>query len=277
MRSLELVQDPAQPPPKLLTNGVSEVPEAAEAGDDIVMELDNLEDEVLKAESILNGNMGIRGNGLSIAFGKLGNCPAVAMIKALRSTLKPEEILSLVYLLRVELVKGAWTSRYLDNTDFEEDAELDAPPDGIINLIADLLGRCVDSIGPGGWLLNDAILFGDESGDFIASLKLEVSAALEGIEEAVYLHCIVGEAVKYSSSLQAAAAQANRTFDLSKPIPLHVKEAGAEALPLGLKTKPVIEMTKVVSGGEIVQRSVREQGHLRSQQVGPYSLERIAI
>lgn len=276
MRSLELVQDPTQPPPKLLTNGLTEVEaEEEETGDDIGMELDNLEEEVLKAESILNGNMGIRGSGLSIAFAKLGNCPAASTIKALRTTLKPEEILSLVYLLRVELVKGAWTSRYLDNTDFEEDADLDAPPDGIIKLIADLLGRCVDSIGPGGWLLNDAILAGDDSGDFIASLKLEVSAALEGLEEAVYLRGIVGEAVKYCTAAQRAEAQ--QSLDLSKPIPLQVKEPGAEALPLGLKTKAKVEKKKVVSGGEIVQRSMRERGHLRSRQVGPYSLERIAI
>ncbi|KAI0127749.1 hypothetical protein BJ170DRAFT_626631 [Xylariales sp. AK1849] len=277
MRSLELVQDPTQPPPKLLTNGLLEEVEDGENGDngDIGMELDHLEEEVNKAESILNGNMGVRGSGLSIAFAKLGNCPAAPMIKALRSTLKPEEILSFVYLLRVELVKGAWASRYLDNTDFEEDAELDAPPDGIIKLIADLLGRCVDSIGPGGWLLNDAILAGDETGDLIASLKLEVSAALQGLEDAVYLRGIVAETVKYCEAAQKVEAQPK--LDLAKPILLQIKEPGAEALPLGLKTKPKIDKTKVVSGGEIVQRSIREKGHLRSQQVGPYSLERIAI
>ncbi|KAI1861131.1 hypothetical protein JX265_009750 [Neoarthrinium moseri] len=271
MRSLELVQDPTQPPPKMLTSTAAEGTENGDIG----MELDHLEEEVFKAESILNGNMGVRGSGLSVAFAKLGNCPATSMIKALRTTLKPEEILSLVYLLRVELVKGAWTSRYLDTTDFEEDAELDAPPDGIIKLLADLLSRCVDSIGPGGWLLNDALLAGDDSGDFIASLKLEVSAALEGLEEAVYLKGVVSEAVRYCEAAQKA--EIKQRFDLAKPISLQVKELGSEALPLGLKIKGKIEKTKVVSGGEIVQRSTREKGHLRSQQVGPYSLERIAI
>jgi hypothetical protein len=200
----------------------------------------------------------------------------MSMIKALRSTLKPEEILSLVYLLRVELVKGAWTSRYLDNTDFEEDSELDAPPDGIIKLIADLLGRCVDSIGPGGWLLNDAILAGDDSGDFIASLKLEVSAALEGLEEAAYLRGIVNEAVKYSAEARMATNE-DLALNMAKPISLQVKEPGAEALPLGLKVKRKIGETKIVSGGEVVLRSAREKGHLVSQQVGPYSLERITV
>ncbi|KAI1073434.1 hypothetical protein F5B20DRAFT_516065 [Whalleya microplaca] len=278
MRSLELVRDPKQPPPKLLTNGSTEetIHGGGEVADeDIGMELDNLEDEIQKTISYLNEDSGIRGNGLSVAFAKLGNCPGISMIKALRTVFKPEEILALVHLLRVDLVKGAWTSRYLDVTDFEKDTTLVAPPDTSIKLVAELLGRCVDSVGPGGWLLNDAILAGDESGDFVASLKLEVSAALEGLEEAVYLRGIVGEAVKYCESCGKAGS--GTAVDMMKPIPLHVKEPGAQALPLGLRLKDKISAQKIVSGGEIVERSQRETGHLRSQQVGHYSLERIAI
>ncbi|KAI1105695.1 hypothetical protein F4804DRAFT_118260 [Jackrogersella minutella] len=279
MRSLELVQDPKKPPPKLLTNGSTKevVMNGEEEADvkNIGIELDDLEDEIQKTVSYLDEDAGIRGSGLSVAFAKLGNCPSISMIKALRATFKPEEILSLIYLLRVELVRGAWTSRYLDTTDFEKDSTLDTPPDGIIKLLADLLGRCVDSIGPGGWLLNDAVLAGDETGDFVASLKLEVSAALEGLEEAVYLRGIIGEAVKYGEASKKNGGEG--IVDKMKPIPLHVKEHGAQALPLGLKSKDQVSAHKIVSGGEIVDRSQRETGHLRSQQVGHYSLERIAI
>lgn len=277
MRSLELVQDPSKPPPKLLTNGVSGSAENGDSNGDFGMELDELEQEIDKTEAYLTENMGIRGSGLSAAFAKLGNCPAVSMIKALRSTLKPDEILSLVYLLRVELVKGAWTARYLDDTEYEKDAELEPPPDGIIKLIAELLGRCVDAIGPSGWLLNDAILSRDDSGDFIAHFKMEVSAALEGLEEAVYLRGILGEAVKYCEAVQKIVKRENKAFNASKPITLQVKEPGAEALPLGLKTKETVDAKKVVSGGEVIRRSARERGHLLSRQVGPYSLERITI
>ncbi|KAI0004834.1 hypothetical protein F4779DRAFT_630228 [Xylariaceae sp. FL0662B] len=277
MRSLELVHDPKQPPPKLLTNGaIEETMNATGVADEnIGMELDDLENEIQKTISYLNEDAGIRGNGLSVAFAKLGSCPGISMIKALRTVFEPEEILSLVYLLRVELVKGAWTSRYLDVTEFEKDKTLVAPPDSIIKLIADMLGRCVDSIGPGGWLLNDALLADDESGDFVASLKLEVSAALEGLEEVVYLRGIVGEAVKYCESLRKTRSET--AVDMMKPISLHVKEPGDRALPLGLKTRGRISAQKIVSGGEVVERSQRETGHLRSQQVGNYSLERIAI
>ncbi|KAK9780560.1 putative Nucleoporin Nup133/Nup155-like N-terminal domain-containing protein [Seiridium cardinale] len=274
MRSLDAIRDRTEQPPKLLTNGA---PEGSAENEDISKELDHLEEEVLKAESILRGNAGIREEGLSVAFAKLGNCPASSMIKALQTALKPKEILDLVLQLRIELYKGAWTSRYVeDNTDYDEDADLHPPPDGSIKLISDLLSRCVDAIGPSGWLLNDSTLSSGEAGDVIASLTLEVSTALEGLEEAVYLKGIVGEAVRYCEAAQKET-NTKQKFDLAKPISLQVKEPGAEALPLGLKVKGRIEKSKIVSGGEIVQRSIREQGHLRSQQVGVYSLERIAI
>lgn len=283
MRSLELVQDPKQPPPKLLTNGSTEeaiVDGEAEAEaefQNIGMELDDLEDEIQKGMSYLNEDAGVRSKGLTVAFAKLGNCPNISTIKALRTAFKPEEILSLIYLLRIELVRGAWTSRYLDTTDYERDTNLEAPPEGIIKLIADLLCRCVDSVGPGGWLLNDAVLAGDETGDFIAALKLEVSAALEGVEQAIILRGIVGEAVKFCEASSKKASAPESAVDKMKPIPLQVKEPGAQALPLGLKTKDRISSQKVVAGGEVIDRSLRETGHLRSQQVGQYSLERIAI
>ncbi|ETS83411.1 hypothetical protein PFICI_05287 [Pestalotiopsis fici W106-1] len=274
MSTLDAIRDQAQSAPKMLMDSTAE---GAAGTEDINQELDHLEEEVLKAESILRGNAGIREEGLSVAFAKLGNCPASSMIKALQATLKPKEIMDLILQLRIELYKGAWTSRYVeDNTDYDEDADLNPPPDGSIKLIADLLSRCVDAIGLSGWLLNDSTISLGEAGDVIAALTLEVSTALEGLEEATYLKGVVGEAVRYCEAAQKEANTKQR-FDLAKPISLQVKEPGSEALPLGLKVKGRIEKSKIASGGEIVQRSTREKGHLRSQQVGQYSLERIAI
>lgn len=278
MRSLGCVQDPKQPPPLLLANGTTEEADGGENdSNDVEMELDNLEQDILKFESALNGNTGVQSDGLSTAFEKLGNCSSPSMVKALRSIFKPEEILSLIHLLRVELVRGAWPSRYMDNTQFEEDPNMEAPPDGVIKLIADLLHRCVDAIGPGGWLLNDAILASDGSSDLITALRLEVGAALEASLEASSIRSYLGQMLKYSEAAQKAEEQAKKV-DVSRPIALNVRESGDQALPLGLKTKSQqIEWRKVVAGGEIVRRSARETGHLRSQQVGSYSLERIAI
>ncbi|KAI8626071.1 hypothetical protein F5Y19DRAFT_447835 [Xylariaceae sp. FL1651] len=279
MRSLELVNDGSKSLPKLLTNGsVEETVNDDEVADNenIGMELDDLEDEIQKTVSYLNNeDAGIRGKGLSMAFAKLGACPSLSAVKALRSTFQPKEILSLVYVLRVELVKGGWTDRYLDIDHRENDTPFDAPPDGIIKLIADLLGRCLDSLGPGGWLLND-MQVGDDAADLVSSLTHEVSAALEGLEEMVFLRNLLADPLKYyAASRKTLVAE---DVDTTKPIAVRVREPGAGALPLGLKSASQrVSSHKVVSGGEVVQRSLREMGHLVSQQVGSYSLERIVI
>lgn len=286
MESLEMLNDANKPLPKLLTNGGSPSEDAANEDDsteneNIGMELDDLEEEIQKTVSYLNNeDAGIRGRGLSVAFAKLGACPTSSASKALRATFKPEEIMSLVYMLRVELVNGGWTDRYLEVDYQEANVPFDAPPDNIIKLIADLLGLCLDSLGPGGWLHNDATLTGEEaSSGFIGSLTLEVSAALTGLEEMVYLRNLLVDPLKYlEASAKKSATAAQEIQHSAKPIAVHVKEPGAEALPLGLKSSlQRIGSHKVVSGGEVVQRSGRETGHLLSQQVGSYSLERIVI
>ncbi|KAI0859136.1 hypothetical protein F4860DRAFT_484011 [Xylaria cubensis] len=280
MKSLEIVNDPKKIP-KLLTNGTADdttnEDDIAET-ENIGMELDDLEDEIQKTVSYLNNeDAGIRGRGLSVAFGKLGACPPPSAVKALRITFKPEEVLSLMYVLRIELVKGGWTDRYLETVD----REFDAPPDGIIKLIADLLGLCLDSLGPGGWLLNNAMQAGDDATDFLGSLTHEVSAALEGLEQTVYLRNVLSGPVKYleevSRKAVAAGVQDANTNTTAKPVTVRVNNPMAGALPLGLRTASRVSSNKVVSGGEIVQRSSRETGHLISQKVGSYSLERIVI
>ncbi|KAI1328473.1 hypothetical protein F5Y16DRAFT_369121 [Xylariaceae sp. FL0255] len=286
MQSLELMTDANKPLPKLLTNGQSD--ELSDGGqpaenENIGMELDDLEEEIQKTVSYLsNEDVSIRGRGLSMAFAKLGACPSTSAVKALRLIFKPDEILSLIYVLRIELVKGGWTDRYLDLDNEEQEIPSDAPPDGIIKLIADLLGRCLDSLGPGGWLLNDAMQADDDAVDFIGSLTHEVSAALEGVEEVVCLRNFLADPLKFyetTAKKDTTVATSQDVTTTKKPMAVRLKEASATALPLGLKsTSQHISNSKVVSGGEIVQRSLREKGHLISQKkVGSYSLERIVI
>ncbi|KAI1435115.1 hypothetical protein GGR50DRAFT_347276 [Xylaria sp. CBS 124048] len=284
MKSLELVKDTSKPIPKPSTNGAAEgttneeaEAEAETAGNETIgMELDDLEDEIQKTVSYLNNeDAGIRGRGLSIAFAKLGACPAPSAVKALRTTFKPHEILSLLYVLRIELVKGGWTDRYLE-VGYKKDELFDAPPDGIIGLIADLMGLCLDSLGPGGWLLNDAMRAGDDATEFIRTLRHEVSAALEGLEEVAYLRNFLAGPVRYiEEGAKKIASAATKEVNTNKPIAVNITESAI--LPLGLKATQRISNLKVKSGGEIVQRSAREKGHLISQKVGSYSLERIVI
>ncbi|KAI0103830.1 hypothetical protein GGR51DRAFT_523582 [Nemania sp. FL0031] len=281
MGSLQLVNEAAKPLPQSQANGTAESAtnenDSAE-NENIGMELDHLEDEIQKTVSYLNNEDGsIRGRGLGIALTKLAAYPPKSAVKALRSIFKPHEILSLMYVLRIELVKGGWIDRYMEVDYRDENGLFDAPPDGILKLIANLLSICLDSFGQGGWLLNDTLQAGNDAVDFLGSLTHEIDAALEGLEEVVYLRGLLAGPVKYYEQLskKSASAEANT----AKPIAVQVNDAAVTApLPLGLNsTSQRISNQKVVSGGEVVQRSSREKGHLISQKVGSYSLERIRI
>lgn len=271
MLSMDLIPDTTGANTRRLLKNVAHQEEKDE------MDLDDLEREIAITETYLGDETSIRSRGLTLAFSKLWRLPSRTTVQALRTALRTEEILSLIHLLRIELVQGAWTSLYIDPTSFDSEGN-EPPPDGVIALISDLLGRCIDAVGAGGWLLNDAMLGTDspETGDFLTALKLEVTAALEGIEEAVYLNGIVGESVRYSLAAQKSGA-ARQTWNTNRPIPMHLESRESRMLPLGLKTKAVPTKDKVVSGGEVVQRSMRETGHLISQKVEAYSLEKLAI
>ena len=255
-----------------------------EPEDDVEMDLDVLEREIEATEHYLGDDDSSRSRGITLALSKLWRLPATKTIQALRSTLKTEEILSVVHLLRVELVRGVWTSLYVDSTSFDAENHNEPPPDGVITLIADLLGRCLDAIGAGGWLLNDALSLSDgsDAGDFIAALRLEASAALEGVEEAVYLNGVVGEAVRYGVAAQKNGRKGSSaaTTVMAQAGAGGAVDGGASALPLGLKPRGAaawVTSEKVVSGGEVVQRSARETGHLISQKVEAYSLEKLRV
>jgi hypothetical protein len=141
----------------------------------------------------------------------------------------------------------------------------------------------VDAVGAGGWLTGEARLVdGDpfEAEDLIHSLKLEVSAALEGIEEAVYLKGLTAEMIRYGDGVQAALPKSSsetQTEKRSKPIVLPTIGQEIRTLPLGLKAEKQISLLKVAAGGAVYQRTRRDIGHLKSQKVGKYSRERIVV
>lgn len=275
MLSMDLIPQSKRDTSKLLTNEPHRDSDGNK--EDIEMDLDDLERKIAVTEHYLGDDSSSRSRGLTLAFTKLWRLPAVNTVKALRTTVSTDDIMSLIYLLRVELLRGAWTSLYIDPTAFDSEGN-EPPPDGVIALIADLLGRCLDAVGAGGWLFNDAISWADkaEASDFLTALRLEVTAALEGIEEAVFLNGILSETVRFGNAVQKGSA-ARQARGPNKPILVHVENRESRLLPLGLKTKSLPTREKVVSGGEVVQRSVRETGHLISQKVDAYSLEKLAI
>ncbi len=286
MQSLELLEDGPKAENYLLTNGDALQHMNDELEAEIELEQERAATALSVAESYLGDYSSIRGQALSLALAKLHACPASAVISALRSILSSAEIVSLIYLLRFELARGAWTSRYLDT--YEGDSAEDEHGQGnTILLLSGLLNSCVDAIGAGGWLSGDSMLAnGDhfESEELIQSLKLEVSAALEGIEEASYLKGLLAEMVRYGEGLQKGltAGEKGMKIDSSKrrnPRPITLPQAGRESrlLPFGLKSEQQVSLYRVGAGGEIQQRTARDIGRLKSKKVGKYSRERIVI
>jgi hypothetical protein len=282
MASLDFLGENPSTKRGLLTNGGD-----LESAEDIEEQLTKLEAEAERylelAEYQLGPGSGVRSDALSLALSKLYRCPNSAIIQGLQTIFTTQEIVGLVYLLRFELSRGSWISRYL-GLDPAQIVDTDAEgPDNAIILISSLLNNCVDAIGAGGWLTGEARLVdGDpyEAEELISSLKLEVSAALEGIEEAVYLKGLTSEMIRYGDGVQAALpkpASETQTEKRSKPIILPSVDQDIRTLPLGLKAEKQISLLKVAAGGAVHKRTRRDIGHLKSQKVGKYSRERIII
>jgi hypothetical protein len=299
MQSFELFGE-QNDQPLLLTNGNIEMANE-DVEEQIEMEEAAADADLQLAEFQLGDDSSIRGEALSLALGKLHACPTATIIEALQRIMVSHEIVALIYLLRLELARGSWTARYMDVNQMEQQEII--PQDGTILLVTDLLNACVDAIGAGGWLSGDAMLAnGDhfESEELIASLKLEVSAALEGIEEAAYLKGLTAEMVRYGEAVQnaipwdekkrrvdsvAAGIESTRTLKASDAVklrkkrPLTLAHGGKDTsvLPYGLRAEQQISLQRVGAGGEVHQRSARDIGRLKSRKVGKYSLERIVV
>lgn len=231
------------------------------------MELDRAEEELQITEHYLDEH---RTRGLGIAFSKLAACPAAETVKSLRRLFKPDEVLVLLNVLRAELIKDGWTTRYLDK--INADQEDDAPPDASIQLIADLMSRCIDAVGLSGWMAADVMLSSSrthqDSADFFSQFQAEISVALEGVMEAVRLKGVIAEAANYAKRARRALADSAK----GKAMTVHM----SAELPLGLKTDNKISTERVRSGGEIVARSSRQIGHFISKRRGIYSIHRIS-
>ncbi|KAK3374800.1 hypothetical protein B0H63DRAFT_400568 [Podospora didyma] len=270
LRSLAVIEDPSKTK-QFLIKDAAEEQEADGDNDAINMELDRAEEELQITEYYLDSDVSRRARGLSLAFSKLGVCPALNTVQSLRRLLKPEEILSLIQVLRMELHKDGWITRYADTHPADED-DIEAPPDGSIQLIADLMCRCIDSVGLGGWMAFDKILpnWGNQqdSADFFGEFLSDISLALEGAHEVVMLQAIIAETVGYVKKARKALAESAKSKVTSVQL--------TEELPFGLKTDSKASKERVRSGAEVVQRSRREIGHFVSKKRLSYSVQRIS-
>ena len=214
---------------------------------------------------------------LNLAMRRLYACPPASVARALKQELPTLQLRHLVDILRMEIARSGWLSPY---EDYLDSLDFSLRDDNQMNSIAHLLNCVIDSLGTGGWILGNS-MFDDlaESADTIAYMKAEVSAALEGIEEATYLKGMLGEMLLCGKDCLDSSVQQSKSNEPlpAKPKTIALDEENSQLLPLGLKPASKISTTKVGAGGELIKRSRRDIGRLKSRMVGKYSFDRITI
>ena len=220
---------------------------------------------------------------------KLYNIPSSTITRSLRTELSTTQLRLLIDTLRIETRQNGWLSPYEDNL-----STLNQPPsppsNHQISHIAHLLNCTIDSIGTGGWMLSGTSTTNDDladSADMITWMKAEISAALEGIEEATYVKGILGEMLlcgkdtlrssQHVKALKNDEQQDSMTVAAVRPVTVALEEV-SHMLPLGLSmAQGTVSSTVVKAGGEVRLRRKRDIGRLKSRMVGKYSYERIVI
>ncbi|OCL03910.1 hypothetical protein AOQ84DRAFT_433683 [Glonium stellatum] len=276
------------PQPKtsmLLTNGASSVDD--ENMEHIESEIEAASQDLDLALSTLHDGLIIRSQTLRPALTRLHSFPASLITSTLRTCLTHHEIIFLIHLLRLELNDGGWASRYFfDSGHSIPDAGAGDPSDRAIVIIVSLLSCALDAVGTVGWLAAaNSVNSVDSTEDVLHSLRLETSAALEGIWEAGFMKGLLSDFLRYSrKSAEGQHKPDNRKMRAQgKPELVHswqgkdTQTVEQSMLPLGVSELMGIERKKVGIGGEIKKRSAREMGIMISKRVPKYSLERIVI
>lgn len=205
-----------------------------------------------------------------------------AVSTALKQHLSHLELHSLVDLLRMELASSGWLACHFDSPSPLLPASPTAPTQ--VSIIAHILSSALDSIGTGGWLTRTSLT---EASETISHMKVEISAALEGIVEAAYLQGMLNEMLlcgknfgSTNSKIQTqptAQVPVKKQRTRSEIVKVGGEEEGEGVLPLGLRPAMTISTHKVGAGGEVIRRSRRDVGRLKSRMVPKYSFERIFV
>ena len=218
---------------------------------------------------------------LNLSMKRLYACPSSSVARALKRELSTPQLRILVDSLRMEIAGTGWLSPYEDSL---EPMDPSLQDDSQMCSIAHLLGCVIDTLGTGGWILGNSMSDElTENADTIAYIKAEISAALEGIEEATYLKGMLGEILLCGKDslnpygTQSKLNEAQLPLFPGKPKTIALDEEDSQILPLGLKPAPVVSTTKVGAGGELLKRSQRDIGRLKSRMVGKYSYDRIIL
>lgn len=262
---------------RLLTNGGSE-----SGSDKNANRLQLTNAEVSNKSSFLVPNSGDSDRRiLKLTLRRLYAIPSSSVARDLRTELSMHQLRVLVDTLRLEIARSGWLSPYGNGF---ETIEPNIQDNNYICYIAHLLNCTIDSVGIGGWLLGASTTDElTETADTIGYMKAEISAALEGIEEATYLKGMLGEILLCGKNSLQSSAKMSRSDHAQlaslpiKPMTIVLNEDESCVLPLGLKPAAVVSRIKVGAGGELIRRSARDIGRLKSKTVGKYSFDRITI
>lgn len=218
---------------------------------------------------------------LNLTLKRLYAIPSTSIGPALKAELSTQQLRVLVDTLRLEIARNGWLSLYEDDFELVESGIQD---NNQICYIAHLFNCVIDSVGTGGWVLGNSTTDQfTETANTIGYMKAEISAALEGIEEATYLKGMLGEILlcgknSRQPSIKPPRPGQSQIAALSiKPLTIALNDESSSVLPLGLKPAPLVSKTRVGAGGELMRRSARDIGRLKSRAVGKYSFDRIII
>lgn len=217
----------------------------------------------------LSGDSDLLPSILDVIIARYDACPTATVTKAFKDHLSSSELQTLVVLLRTKLRQNGWLSSYTeDGLTVDRESQ---HKDREISMIGKLMSCAVDSLGTGGWLLNNDLTNNNaEAVETISNIQAEISTALEGIWEANYLRALLGELlICGKGALKFQTARVQPALDW--------RGTPKTALPLGLKLEQDISLVKVGAGGELQTRSRRDIGKLKSRRVPKYSFEQIAI
>ncbi|KAL9124729.1 MAG: hypothetical protein Q9217_005976, partial [Psora testacea] len=220
---------------------------------------------------------------LYLILHKLRACPSKDLTQVLRQNFSKAQLRSLIDILRMEIARNGWLSLYLNDLDPSESANAN---NRLISPIFHVLNSALDTLGPTGWILGSSITDDlTETANTISYMKAEVSAALECIEEATYLKGVLGEILLCGKGVLGPPSNKSLTYTNNqravsqpiKPVSVALRDEERRILPLGLRSKPPISTIKIGAGGEVIARSGRDIGRLKSKTVGKYTFERIVV
>ena len=222
---------------------------------------------------------------------------------ALRLNLPRLTLFSLIDTLRLQIATAGWFTPYDNDTN----TPTPTTPNNHLAQTTHLLNSTIDAIGSGGWILGSSSLLSGtidsnnnnkkdnphhdgnsvdedennlaETANTLSHMKAEVAAALEGIQEAVYLQGMLREVLLCGKdALVENQSKKKRKIEQDNVVALVDKTLGnATALPLGLKLVRTVSKTRVGAGGELKEKKRRGIEREKSRMLGVYSFERLKV